>query len=54
MQLGAIEPKTKENPISATELDFSPLESRLKAIEQKQMIIIIALIIIAFLILKKK
>ncbi len=54
MQLGAIPPKHTENLIGATELDFSPLEARLKSIEQKQMIIIVALIIIAFLILKKK
>lgn len=54
MQLGAIEPKTNNNPISASELDFSPLESRLKAIEQKQMMIIVALVVIAFLILNKK
>lgn len=54
MQLGAINPIQENKSISATDLDFSPLEDRLKAIEQKQMVIIVALIIIAFLILNKK
>jgi hypothetical protein len=54
MQLGAMPPKASSSPIGASDLDFSPLEDRLKSIEQKQMIIIVALIIIAFLILNKK
>ena len=53
MQLGGLNPKS-ESPIGATDLDFSPLDDRLKAIEQKQTIIIIALVVIAFLILNKK
>ena len=53
MQLGGLNPKS-QNPIGATDLDFSPIENRLKAIEQKQLIIIVALVVIAFLILNKK
>jgi hypothetical protein len=47
-------PKESSSPIGASDLDFSPLEDRLKSIEQKQMVIIVALVIIAFLILNKK
>jgi hypothetical protein len=53
MQLGAMKP-IEEKSIGAADLDFSPFEDRLKAIEQKQTIIIIALIVIAYLIITKK
>jgi hypothetical protein len=40
--------------IGATELDFTPLENRMKRIEGQQIVIMVALAVILLLLLKKK
>jgi hypothetical protein len=56
MQLGAMPVKNsgKEKEIGATDIDTSAIEERLKAIERNQMIIMVAIAITLFLLIRKK
>jgi len=58
MRLGSLpiieEKKEIIKEIGASDIDFSPIEDRLKKIETQQMFILFALAIIVFLTLNKK
>jgi hypothetical protein len=58
MRLGSLpiieEKKEIIKEIGASDIDFSPIEDRLKKIETQQMFILVALAIIVFLTLNKK
>lgn len=58
MRLGALpiieEKKEIIKEIGASDIDFKPIEDRLKKIETQQMFILVALAIIVFLTLNKK
>jgi hypothetical protein len=54
MQLGAITPKqTPLGQIAANDLDFSPFETRIKAIETKQNYLLIGIALLLLLTLLK-
>jgi hypothetical protein len=56
MQLGAMPVQNSSNTkeIGANDIDTSAIDARLKAIERNQMIIMVAIAITLFLILRKK
>lgn len=58
MRLGSMpiieEKKEIIKEIGATDIDFTPLENRIKRIETQQIIMMVALAVILLLLLKKK